>query len=339
MKPQLKCSKSAVLSALTALLVGLSGFVAAEPLTFVALGDMPYSDKEQQMMSQPKGSLAGAIEQLAPAFVFHYGDFKAGNVDCSDDEFLQKRRLIAELYPKRVVYTPGDNDWTDCDRDYMPVRRDELERLDKLKQLFFAGEGLKMASGLVGLRRQAEAPENVMWRKQNLMFATIHLPGSNNGRDEIQKSSLTSALDLADWRDKKNIQWIAEVFKRAEQTQAKALVMTFQADIFRPQPRGKTLRCSDKRRTQCDGFVTTREFLEFAAANASFPVLLVHGDTSNFCLEQPNAQLAPNLWRLNGPGDYKVLDGVKITVDTEQAMPFAVETLLSKQPPPGACQY
>jgi hypothetical protein len=33
---------------------------------------------------------------------------------------------------KPVFYTPGDNDWTDCDRENLKVRQSELERLNAM---------------------------------------------------------------------------------------------------------------------------------------------------------------------------------------------------------------
>lgn len=309
-------------------------------LSFIAFGDLPYNDKEVDMLRSPKGSLTKVMQQMSPPFIIHYGDIKPGDMDCSDQILLERRELLANVYPKRLVYTPGDNEWTDCDREYVPVQRDELERLEKLRTLYFEGAGLAMAADIKGLQRQSESPENVMWREKNILFGTIHLPGTNNGRDTILQSDVKKALDLADWRDEQNRKWLTQLYQNAENTAAKALVIAFQADIFRPSVDGKTQPCDDKERVKCNGFIKTREFLEFASANIDIPVLLIHGDTSSFCLHQPNEKLAPNLWRLNGPGDYTVIDGVSINVDpNNKILPFAVKTLLSKETPPAICKY
>lgn len=329
---------------LTLVIVALLSYsVVAKPLealTFIAFGDLPYSQKEALLLTHPDGAIAKAVKQQSPPFVIHYGDFKPGDLDCSDEVLLQRRQLLAQLYPKRLVYTPGDNEWTDCDREYVPTPQDELERLDKLRSLFFAGEGLALSAQIPGLKRQPQMPENAIWQAKGVLFGTIHLPGSNNGRETIFRSDETKALDMADWRDQQNRIWLVELFKRAQRNEVKALVVTFQADIFRPSESGKNLACDDKRRTECNGFKTTRDFLELAATHVDIPVLLIHGDTSSFCFEQPNQKLAPNLWRLNGPGDYKVIDGVSITVDSQNLeKPFSVTTLLSKQQPPKVCEY
>ena len=57
----------------------------------------------------------------------HVGDFKAQSVPCSDAEF-EKIRDLFKSYPTPVVYTPGDNEWTDCHG----VGADPVERLTKL---------------------------------------------------------------------------------------------------------------------------------------------------------------------------------------------------------------
>ena len=95
---------------------------------FLATGDVPYSKQQdvdyRRLLDQAKG------ENFA--FLMHVGDFKAQSVPCSDAEF-EKIRDLFRAYPTPVVYTPGDNEWTDCRGDGV----DPLERLDKLRELFF----------------------------------------------------------------------------------------------------------------------------------------------------------------------------------------------------------
>ena len=77
------------------------------------------------------------------AFTVHNGDLKAGNgtpgsVDtttCSDELYAQALRYFRSLKAP-VVFTPGDNDWTDCDR---PSNGgfSSLERLDHERTVFF----------------------------------------------------------------------------------------------------------------------------------------------------------------------------------------------------------
>jgi hypothetical protein len=67
----------------------------------------------------------------------------------------------------------------------------------------------------------------------------------------------------------------------------------------------------------------------------------VHGDTNAYCFDQPFSQaIAPKIWRLNAPGDYKVIDASLISFDSTNAnQPFKITGLLSGQAPPQVCDY
>ena len=86
-----------------------------------------------------------------------------------------------------LVYTPGDNEWTDCHRpgwgDYDP-----RERLSVLRNLFFA-EPTSLDRDPINLERQSDLSpehaamaENARWRIDGVLFGTAHVVGSNNGR-------------------------------------------------------------------------------------------------------------------------------------------------------------
>src|SRR3712207_9494370 len=47
--------------------------------------------------------------------VVHVGDIKKGSTVCSDAYFVFVRDAF-ETFEDPVVYTPGDNEWTDCHR-------------------------------------------------------------------------------------------------------------------------------------------------------------------------------------------------------------------------------
>jgi hypothetical protein len=68
----------------------------------------------------------------------------------------------------------------------------------------------------------------------------------------------------------------------------------------------------------------------------SIPVLMMHGDTNGHCLDKPLAGV-PNLWRLNAPGDYKVIDADVVRLSADSNRPFTATGLLSGLPAPDAC--
>ena len=77
------------------------------------------------------------------------------------------------------------------------------------------------------------------------------------------------------------------------------------------------------------------------SATLSKPVLLIHGDTNAYCLDQPfPTHQAPRLWRLNTPGDFAVIDAAVVSIDPARSpSPFAVTGLLSGQAAPQECDY
>lgn len=302
---------------------------------FAVIGDMPYSDSEHAMLSAPNGAIYVALQAMDPPVLIHLGDFKKGSSTCSDALFEERYLQISHLNPFKTVYTPGDNDWTDCDRLGMFPRFDELERLAFLRQLFFHNDERQLTRDIPGLTRQQGFIENAMWKINNIHFATLHIPGTNNGRKQIYRSDKDKALDEADFRDQSNQQWLQQLFDFAEDAQA--IVIAFQADIYHTSM--KKPACSAKNRTDCDGYKHIRDIIAEKARTYTKPVLVIHGDTYAYCLQQPYRNI-PNLWRLNAAGDYNIIDANQITfnpLNTQE--PFEVLGLIDQKKPPSICNY
>ena len=300
---------------------------------FAVLGDMPYTDAEYALLEQPNGAIAKAIRALNPPVLIHLGDFKRGRLSCSDDLFQDHYRQIAQLNPHKTVYTPGDNDWTDCDRFNTGMRHDELERLGYLRQLFFQRDRQQLVRDIPGLIRQEGFIENAQWSIGPVAFTTLHIPGTNNGRREILRSNIDDALNEADRRDQANTGWLQQRFATAESAQA--VVIAFQADMFDFDHEKPV--CTASNRTDCDGFRLLRDLTKQKAEQFKKPVLIIHGDTAAYCLHQPYPGI-PNLWRLNAPGDYKYIDASLVVFDPENKdTPFTVTSLLDGKPTPAIC--
>ena len=111
---------------------------AQQTFSFVAIGDMPYGERA---VIYPKfTALIGAINATQPDFTLHIGDIKSGTSVCSDEEFTNQRDFM-NAFRSALIYTPGDNDWTDCDRFADPATGkpfSELGQLDMLRKRFFA---------------------------------------------------------------------------------------------------------------------------------------------------------------------------------------------------------
>lgn len=313
----------------------LPSTAAEKPVRFVVLSDMPYNDREYALLEHPGGAIAQAIQALNPPVLIHLGDFKKGRLTCSDALLQDHYRQIAHLNPHKTVYTPGDNDWTDCDRFNTSTRHDELERLGFLRQLFFHQDRLQLTKDIPDLVRQEGFIENALWKINQIAFATLHIPGTNNGRKEILRSNIDNALDEADLRDRSNETWLDQLFTVAESAQA--VVIAFHADIFGFDHNKPA--CSANHRTHCDGYRSIRDAIKSKAAQFKKPVLLVHGDTIAYCLHQPYADI-PNLWRLNAPGDHKYIDASQIVFDpANKDASFTAIGLLDRKPAPAVCNY
>src|SRR5262245_939305 len=101
-------------------------------------GDLPYSDVQAQV-GVP--NLIADMNRHELAFTVHDGDLKAGNgtpgsvtpTICSDALYTQALGFFNSLRAPAIL-TPGDNDWTDCDR---PSNGgfNSLERLDHEREV------------------------------------------------------------------------------------------------------------------------------------------------------------------------------------------------------------
>ena len=306
--------------------------------TFAVLGDMPYNAAQEATI---RTTLAPALGRAGLPFVIHLGDFKAGDESCTDEIIATRRNEIYGLLPGRVFYTPGDNEWTDCDRvDEVASPKPELERLDHLRNVFYPAP-LNLA-GTWDYTTQDGYPENASWTRDGLVFATIHLVSTNNGRYEIipldaegnpllgeaAKAYVKTALDRVDARDAANARWLGATFARATRIGARAVIIATQADVTKVD---FSAPCSAQRRTDCDAFVKTRAKLTELAAEFGEPVLLIHGDTNPYCLDKKfGGDQAPKLWRLNALGDFTEADATLVTVGGPGAwQAFTVNQLMT----------
>ncbi len=317
----------------------LSIALYAQPFSFIAMGDTPYSDVEDKRI---KSEIIGAIRDFNPPFLAYYGDIKSGAESCTDELLQERHSMIMGILPNRVFYTPGDNEWTDCDRTFLDQPYSELERLDHLRKLFFP-TSMDLPSSW-NYSSQPNFPENARWMQDNIQFVTLHMVSTNNGRIDILKDDIEAALSLVDARDHANRVWMSRSFKAANDSNATAIVIITQADVTAGDGAGL---CQGTNRMKCDAFKAFREQIRYEAKNFSnkkgekLPVLLVHGDTYDYCLDKSfGKDTAPNLWRLNSWGDFQdPADATVITIDPQNtSSPFSAKTLLTNVVPKNMCK-
>jgi hypothetical protein len=286
------------------------GRAAAEPVRFVAFGDMPYDwPKDLVRFSE----LIDAGNRLAPDFMVHLGDIKSGGTPCTDAAYRTVLDLL-ERSGSPLIYTPGDNEWTDCRRP-SAGGYDPAERLSLLRKLFFP-QGRSLGRTPMPVDEQSREPrfasfvENRRWRIGEILFATLHVVGSNNNygfdaaSDEEHRERMRAVFA-----------WMNETFALAKQSGAGAVVLLFQADpLFEiPFPF----------RTGFNAFIAA---LERRVRSFDKPVLIVHGDSHVLKIDRPlrtpENRILSNLVRLVVPGAYNI-EGVLVTVDPSSDPPFA----------------
>ena len=300
--------------------------IAADGLRFMVFGDAPYKRTQEDVTQTDvlEKIVAPAIRNAESSFLIHLGDFKGGGESCIDDLIQTRYKQLMDLRPERVFYTPGDNEWTDCDRTSLQPRFSELERLDYLRSLI-ASRPMELPASW-HYDTQPNFPENARWTQGNVMFATVHMVSTNNGRKQILLDDIETTLDLVDARDKANRAWLRAAFDAAGESDSGAVVIATQADVTKRADRAP---CSDSLRRKCDAFAAFRDQLLDHAASFNKPVLLVHGDTNPFCLDKKfGGDTAPKLWRLNALGDYSEVDATVITVQLDDPeKPFEIKPL------------
>ncbi|MGL4235482.1 hypothetical protein [Tabrizicola sp.] len=283
---------------------------AAEPFTFVALGDAPYGKPEE--VYAPYEALIAQINARNPVLVVHIGDTKSGSTPCSD-EVLTQQLTFMNSFTAPTLYTPGDNEWTDCHRE-AAGKFDPLERLNYLRTTYF-GDGTKsFGQTKATLTSQAAAgyPENVRMMQGDVMFVTAHVVGSNNNfeiRDEAAVAEFFA-------RDAANVLWLQESFAAA--SEANAMVISIQANMFEFDWN----EFDDETWLRHSGFQNFGNTLIEQAAAFGKPVLLIYGDSHVFRQSRPFPTKAPNVLALEVPGD-KEMHAVEVTVDTSTTGVFS----------------
>lgn len=228
--------------------------------TFAAFGDTPYIEDEDSRFI----GLIAEINREAPAFSVHIGDFKSGGSPCTDILFMQRREWFA-LFHQPLIYTPGDNEWTDCHRA-LGARYEPLERLQKLRTLFFS-DNYSLGQRKVTLTRQSTAyPEHARWEHEDIVFATLNVPGGNNNvrmPDELAARGKITEV------------WVTGTFALARAQSRSAVVIAMQAN-----PLGRDGRVGSH-------YASLMNTITSESMNFKGEVLLIHGDTHHYRMDQP----------------------------------------------------
>ena len=91
---------------------GTSEESSAKPMTMAVIGDVPYGSAQEASFGQLIEAV-NADPQVRE--VIHLGDIKSGSTTCTDERFAAVAAAF-DTFKDPLLYTPGDNEWTDCHR-------------------------------------------------------------------------------------------------------------------------------------------------------------------------------------------------------------------------------
>lgn len=306
-------------------------------ILFAAIGDGPYGDDKEAAYDV----LIDDINRNREIdFVFHVGDIKSGGSECSNER-LNRRFEQLQNIKTALIYTPGDNEWTDCHRasngSWNP-----LERLDYIRNLFYPDPNLTTGQRPFAVISQANIPnyeqfvENVFFMRNQIAFSTIHIVGSNNnlkpwsGIDDTDslKTPRADRIHEYEMRNNASLHWLETTFQRAQKQRAAGVFIAIHAD-----PNFDLAPVDPKR----NGFNPFLAKLFELTNTFDRPVVIAHGDSHVYRVDTPrltpwyhngdakdasNNPLTPKLSRLEVFGDSD-LHWVKVTADPKSKAVFS----------------
>jgi hypothetical protein len=297
------------------------GEQAAARLTIGVIGDMPYSD---QQIAAFQGFMNALSADATFDLVIHLGDIKAGSTACTD-VYIKGIRDALNSYAGALVYTPGDNEWTDCHRN-ATAPFNPVDRLNFLRAKFFYQPGMTLGVAPRQVLTQggggtfAAFVENQAWLQGKVVFAVVNLPGSNNDLDAwTHNVAATPGQQQAEFETRlaADLTWLDQVFALAQAQHARAVVLGIQADMWDPAAGAAELT----------GYTQIVQKLATLALTFGKPVLLLNGDSHNFVVDNPLAKgdalhgvstPVPNLTRIivQGGADHFPFEYLRLTIDT-----------------------
>ena len=191
---------------------------ANNQFTVAVYGDAPYGSSQTSPPNTAQyDSSPGFIDTMSNdssvSLVAQVGDIHSGKEFCTQ-AYDSKIKTVWQNFKKPLVYTPGDNEWSDChkpgegggkwttatdgtqfidfncsgcfgDVDY--AHGNPVDNLALVRSRFFPAPGTSLGGSPIKVTTQAKAydrtfptdknyVENVMWENKDIMFTTLNLP-------------------------------------------------------------------------------------------------------------------------------------------------------------------
>ena len=313
-------------------------------------GDLPYSDVQAQT-GVP--NLIADMNTQDLAFTVHDGDLKAGSGSPCDEALYAQGLGYLNALNAPAAFTPGDNDWTDCDR---PANGgfNSLERLDRERHLFFSTPFTQgkhklrqdvqetpqclgfVAGTAAGTTTYKDVPcvENRRWTVGHVVYVTLNVQGSCNNLCDTSPDPKEEAA-----RNQADIAWLHETFAKAKEQNAAAVMIIAQADVGwdgsdvtrAPLRDPKTLAETD---ANPDGYQSFLSALRDDVIAFRKPVVYVNGDSHYLRIDKPfqdaQGRRLENFTRVETFGDNQAngnndVHWLKVLVDADSRDVFAYQ--------------
>src|SRR5262245_45742304 len=179
---------------------------SSRPYAIGLWGDLPYSAEQAAVIQ----NLIADMNSQDLAFTAHDGDLRhgSGSPNCADGSIYTRAIGYFASLRAPAIFTPGDNDWTDCDRKSLGADgRNSLQELDSERATFFSTpytlgqtqfleevqstplcKGFLTSSGntadvtkpQTATYTNVPCVENRRWIVGRVVYATINIQGSCN---------------------------------------------------------------------------------------------------------------------------------------------------------------
>ncbi|HKD32670.1 MAG TPA: hypothetical protein VKB73_04270 [Gaiellaceae bacterium] len=332
-------------------------------------GDLPYSDVQAQT-GVP--NLIADMNSQDIQFSVHDGDLKAGNsIPGSVTPTTCQNTTQPSIYTqglgyfnsltKPAIFTPGDNDWTDCDRT-SNGGFNSLERLQYERGLFFSTDQslgqhtmtlevqtAPLCQGTTSLTGQPRfmtgCVENRRWTFHGVTYATLDVQGTCNNLCSSGAGDPGGDVPEYAARETADEAWLHQTFDEARSHGSAAVMIIWQADPgfdtsgYQGAPKRKP---NDLMETDGnpDGFHDILSALRDETIAFEKPVVLVHGDSHWFMVDKPlhdsHGRTIENFTRVETFGDHtfgaahpdwdtNYVHWVKVLVDPQSRDVFAFQ--------------
>lgn len=260
---------------------------------FAIMGDTQYN---AEGIAQFPALRADINHDRRIRFTVHVGDFTGA---LCNDALYTDRLTDFNAFRSPLVFSPGDNDWTDCHRASQGLYN-PLDRLARLRAVLFANPRRSLGQRPMPVWTQADEPgyapyvENAMWVRGGVVFATVHMVGSNNGMNPWNLPSTvgpgydvtdTTATPRADRvaevnaRQAAGLAWLNKAFDKAGQIKAAGVFILIQANPGFTTPLETAATPA--------AFVSWVDALRKRVVEFGRPVVLGHGDTHYARIDKP----------------------------------------------------